>query len=282
VLGISQALGGIQVGPENDFQGMLNSLRGSLFVAFDTTALALTMSMLLMFVLFVVERFELQLLEIVNRRAHDELTPLYENGTFLDSQTRAVERIGRSVIATSHQLVQQHAEQWQTSMRAAEEHWTSTIGDVSQSVRESLVDALRWANGELAESIGASIDRADAAMSSRWESWQSILMDQARQLSANHGQIARQIEMLEQLMHKLDSIAGAQTMLNRNLDALAATTQLHATLQKLADSIHRLKQPAEPVTPPKTELRIHRPESGILPLQTLHNGHPRSKQRGVA
>ena len=63
VLGISQALGGINVGPDNDFQQMMDGLRGSLYVAFDTTALALTLSMVLMFGQFLVERFETQLLE---------------------------------------------------------------------------------------------------------------------------------------------------------------------------------------------------------------------------
>ena len=43
VLGISQALGGISVGPDNDFQQMMGGLQGSLYVAFDTTALALSL-----------------------------------------------------------------------------------------------------------------------------------------------------------------------------------------------------------------------------------------------
>ena len=77
VLGISEALGGISVGPENNFETMMNGLRGSLYVAFDTTALALMLSMLLMFGQFLIDRFELQLLSIVDTRVHAEVCLLY-------------------------------------------------------------------------------------------------------------------------------------------------------------------------------------------------------------
>jgi len=73
VLGISEALGGIAVGPENDFQAMMNSLQGSLYIAFDTTALALTFSILLMFCQFIADRFESQLLSCVDQTARQEL-----------------------------------------------------------------------------------------------------------------------------------------------------------------------------------------------------------------
>ena len=78
VLGISQALGGISVGPENDFQNMMDGLRGSLYVAFDTTALALTLSMVLMFGQFLVDRFESQLLNLVDQRARAEVAGRFD------------------------------------------------------------------------------------------------------------------------------------------------------------------------------------------------------------
>ena len=74
VLGISQALGGIDVGPNNNLQTMMDGLRGNLYIAFDTTALALTLSMLLMFGQFLIDRFETQLLLLVDQRAQGELS----------------------------------------------------------------------------------------------------------------------------------------------------------------------------------------------------------------
>ena len=52
VVGISGALGGLTVA--SDFEAMLSGLRDKLYVAFDTTALALTLSIVLMFAQFIV------------------------------------------------------------------------------------------------------------------------------------------------------------------------------------------------------------------------------------
>ena len=265
VLGISQALGGIQVGPDNDFQGMLNGLRGSLFVAFDTTALALTLSIVLMFCQFLIDRFELQLLDAVNRRTNEELLPIYNDKEFVDSQTRAVERIGRTVMATSHNLVKQQADQWEASMRSAETAWTNSVTGVSETVRAELSESLRLANLELADSITRGIERADESMAKRWEQWQVMLSDNARKLDNSQSQVQSQIQLLTDLLSKIDSTNGAQKMLNRNLDALAATSQLHTTLQELSDSVRRMdavKSESADKEANHPGLRIHRPVTG--------------------
>ena len=241
VLGISQALGGIQVGPDNDFQTMLNGLRGSLFVAFDTTALALTLSIVLMFLMFFVDRFELTLLETVQRRATEELMPLYQDNVFVDPQTRAVERIGRTVMASTHNLVRQQTDHWQENFKSAEETWTQTVTEIGATIRESLSESVRLANVDFADSITRGIDRADESMAKRWEQWQVLLSENARQLSHNQMQIMNQVKLIEQLLKKIETANGAQHMLNRNLDALAATSQLHTTLKSLSDSIHEIK-----------------------------------------
>ena len=90
VLGISQALGGISVGPDNDFEQMMNGLRGNLYIAFDTTALALTLSMLLMFCQFVVDRFETQLLGLIDHRARTEISRRFDLSSTLKKRTSQV------------------------------------------------------------------------------------------------------------------------------------------------------------------------------------------------
>lgn len=286
VLGISQALGGIQVGPDNDFQGMLNGLRGSLFVAFDTTALALTLSIVLMFCQFVIDRFELQLLDVVTSRTNEELLLIYNDNDFIDPQTRAVERIGRTVMATSHNLVKQQADQWQASMRSAEMAWTSSVTGVSETVRAELAESLRMANVELADSITRGIDRADESMSKRWEQWQVMLSDNARKLDDSQEQVQSQIQLLTELLSKIDSANGAQQMLDRNLDALAATSQLHTTLQDLSNSVRRMDtaQGEPKQETPHHGLKIHRPmenQEGRFPIRKTSQ-EPKQARRNAA
>lgn len=62
VLGISEAMGSLQVGGESDLPRMMSGLQANLNVAFDTTAQALVLSILMMFGVFVGERNETRLL----------------------------------------------------------------------------------------------------------------------------------------------------------------------------------------------------------------------------
>jgi hypothetical protein len=195
-----------------------------------------------MFLMFFIDRFELHLLETVQRRANEELLPLYEDNVFVDSQTRAVEKIGRTVMASTHNLVRQQTDQWQANFKVAEDTWTNTVTEIGETIRGSLAESLRLANVEFADSITRGIERADQAMSKRWEQWQVLLSENTRQLNHNQLQILNQIKLIEQLLKKIEMANGAQHMLNRNLDALAATSQLHTTLKSLAESIEEIKQ----------------------------------------
>ncbi len=257
VLGISQALGGIQVGPDNDFQQMLNSLRGSLFVAFDTTALALTLSILLMFFQFFVDRFEVKLLELVDQRTHEELSPFYQHNEFIDPQTRAVEGIGRAVMASSRDLVVQQTEVWRDSMRQAEAAWTGTFADVRDQIHNGFAETMRNAVQELSDSLKRSVEQSDQALARRWEQWQVTLSENARQLNQQQQNMLAQTELVRQLLDKIESTDHVQRSLNQNLDALAATSRLHTTLDRLSESIRLWQHESEagdPATQAKSTL----------------------------
>lgn len=275
VLGISQALGGIEVGPDNDFGTMLGGLRESLYVAFDTTALALVLSIVLMFLQFVVDRFETQLLDTVDARAKDEVQALFKEDAFLDPKTSALERLGRTVIATSHQLVQKQTELWRETIRSAELAWVDSISGVSETVRKNLEETMdgsvKGLAGEMdkaAVSFGDSIERADAAMAKRWEQWQVMLSENARNMvelqtqNSRHmgtiqSDLSRQVMAVKALMNKLDNVTEYQTAVNRNLDALATTSRLNDTLETLSSSIDQFKKSDEaPADVPN--LRIYR------------------------
>ncbi len=73
VLGISEAMGGLNVGGESDLQQMMGGLQSNLNVAFDTTAQALVLSIVLMFGVFATERMESLLLAEVTLRTEQEI-----------------------------------------------------------------------------------------------------------------------------------------------------------------------------------------------------------------
>jgi biopolymer transport protein ExbB/TolQ len=171
VLGISEALGGIAIGPENNFESMMNGLRGSLYVAFDTTALALTLSMFLMFVLFLIDRFEMQLLSLVDTRTHAEVSRHFDLAA---PENSALQSFSNEFLAASKQAVRDQTKIWAHSIHSAEQAWASTLSQTNDHVQENLTEALSQNFKVLSDELSASIDKADNAMAHRWQQCQPL------------------------------------------------------------------------------------------------------------
>jgi hypothetical protein len=237
VLGITQALGSIQVGPENDFQQMMNGLKMGLFVAFDTTAQALTFAIMLMFVQFVVVRCESQLLDQVDRQVREDLADWFEVGSGDgDVYVRSVERIGRSVLAATHQMSQTQIELWKRSIEAAQTAWLETMQGNHEIIQNNLSDAIEASVDRMAQRLDASIQRADAALEHRGQQWQVHLSQLARQTHEQQQAVVtstqsvltalkgRSTSTVVEPRALLDASTTQRTLqqLNRTLEALAA------------------------------------------------------------
>ncbi len=189
VLGISQALGSIQLGPGNDFQQMMNSLRSNLYVAFDTTALALTLSIGLMFVQFVVVRFELDLLQQVDEEVRNELAHWFHvGGQEHDVYVKTMQRIGRSIVAATHEMSQKQIEVWRRSIETAQAAWLQSSQICYDLVQNNLSQTLDQSLQKMSSELSASIFRLDAALGERARQWQDNLVGVSEQIVERHRQ----------------------------------------------------------------------------------------------
>ncbi|MCH2180544.1 MAG: MotA/TolQ/ExbB proton channel family protein [Mariniblastus sp.] len=261
VLGISQALGGIQVGPENDFQQMMSGLRSSLYVAFDTTALALTLSIVLMFIQFLVDRFEVQLLSMVDQKVVQEMAGHFEKEPATDAGTVAMERMGKVVMASSYQLVQRQAELWKATIQDAEAAWKTTVSDSNEAVTASLKESFSQVVDQLQVAIGKNIVNADECMSKRWEQWQVMLSDNARAVAGQQAEMVRQSESLSQLIEQIRDIQSKQGDENQKTGFVVDENRLNDTLQTLCSAISDMK----PVVK-TTDDDVPAPRRGELPV----------------
>ena len=246
VLGISEALGGISVGPENNFETMMNGLRGSLYVAFDTTALALTLSMFLMFVQFLIDRFELQLLSIVDTRVHAEVNRSFDLTT---TENESMTSFSEQFLEASKQAAIDQTKVWKHTIESAEKAWSSTLTDTNANVQDNLTDALGQNVSKLASQLTAAIDRADNAMSHRWQQWQVTLSDNCRLLTEHQKQLAEQTNQFSKMV--TDKTDKSQSDNNQIKDAIAqnnhaieATKQLRETLSTLSESVQTMQETA--------------------------------------
>ena len=239
VLGISEALGGISVGPENNFETMMNGLRGSLYVAFDTTALALTLSMFLMFGQFLIDRFELQLLSIVDTRVHAEVN---RNFDLTSTDDVAMRTFSEQFLETSKEAAINQTKLWKHSIESAQKAWASTLTDTNASVQSNLTDALSQNALQLTTQLTTAIDRADSAMAHRWQQWQVMLSDNCRLLTEHQNQLAEQTSQFSQMVSEKADTHEFKNALDQNNQAIEATQQLRETLSTLSESIQTMQQ----------------------------------------
>ena len=268
VLGISQALGGISVGPENDFQAMMNGLRGSLYVAFDTTALALTLSMVLMFIQFLVDRFETQLLTMVDQRARSEISNHFEFSPVDASANESVERLGQKLMEATREMMVAQTEIWKKTIHSAEKAWASSLTETNERVRVNWSNAMESTLSRVAEGIDGSVLKADESMVRRWKQWQVTLSDNARLMCQQQQELAAQTTALQCLVEKEENEQGVQEALKGALDAMATTEQLTAAINGLSERVERLDVvetgESASVGPAEPEAKAARQDSEVM------------------
>lgn len=243
VLGISQALGGIAVGPDNDFQQMMDGLRGNLYIAFDTTALALTLSMAMMFGQFLIERFESQLLRLVDQRARSEISRHYELTAFGTSTE------SNQIVDAIRNVVSNQTEIWRDSIRMAEQAWTASLTQSSDLVRDNLTQSLDENVAALAHYLGESIEKADQSISQRWSQWQVSLSENARLMERHMLTLSKQTESVQQIVGSLEDSTAFEAALKHQQDAVMATVRTHRVLNELLRKVDEAGMVPEPAAP---------------------------------
>jgi hypothetical protein len=209
VIGITMALNSVDLqAPDKSMLEVLNGLG----LKFDTTALALTLSMVLMFVHFSVERAENSLLERVDEQVQEELAGRFAAVSASgDGQFVAVRRMAEAMMQTTDSLVQRQAELWQASVDTAARQWSQ----MSEGAAAHIQTALSVTTGELAR--------------------QTEVLQQA--ITA-----AGEVTGLEDaLNHNLAALAGAKHFEQTVLSLAAAVNMLSARLAEAPNAPIRLE-----------------------------------------
>lgn len=242
VIGITQALGDLD--PKllaTDIQRAMEGLMAGLYVAFDTTSLALALSLVLMFVQFLAERIEMQLRALVDTRASEELVGRFETvGTARDPQLATVQRMVREVIQANDKLVARQAEIWRETVDAARDQWSGSADRSAVAIRESLAETLDVCLTRFAQRLTEAEATASDQARQRWEQWQTVLSNNARMMQAQQQEISRQSELMARIVEATGEVMQLEASLNENLKALAGAKNFEDTVMSLAAAIHLL------------------------------------------
>ena len=253
VIGITQALGDLsQQQLAGDLQNAMEGLLSGLYVAFDTTALALCLSIVLMFVKFFIERVETQLLSVVDEMATDELMGRFEVlGSQLDPHLLSIQRMNQSVIRATEQLVQRQTELWQATMDTAFTQWTQQMKGVGSVLQNALGEALQEGLQRHSDCLEASLTAHSEALveaektaasnaQQRYEQWQRVVAEHSQAMKQQQERAARQAEVLASAVTAIGEIKGMESALNDNLQALSGAHHFEETVMSLSAAINLL------------------------------------------
>lgn len=257
VIGITMSLADLSPknlisSPETAMEGMLSGLG----VAFDTTALALSQAIILMFVQFMTTRVETQLLEQITARVASELVGRFEDYAIEEDPSVAkmahlTEIIVRNTEQMFQQTMEKQAENSESVLARQAELWAETITAAHSVWKKSMDGAVARAEGivgpallELAQQQAQVLIQQEGQASERlaqhWQKLHQALTENAHVMQAQQTELVRQGDHLLATMDRFGQIAESQNLLAKNLSMLQEAGRLEQSVQELAAVSHLL------------------------------------------
>ena len=226
VMGITQALGdlaGQQIG--EDLNGAMQGLFSGLYVAFDTTAVALTLSIVLMFCQFMADQLETELLEGVDQLVENELRGRFGGSEPTDSAALPTD----SLVTTMDELVAAQASQWSEAIASVQHHWQQWTAEQGESMGEAMSLALV-----------SAMEKQTEIQQDQWQQWQGLLKENAQLLAGHQEKMNQQSALLGRVMEATGEVSSLEKALNSNLNHLQETRQFEDAVISLSAAIQLL------------------------------------------
>ncbi len=238
VIGITIAIANLN---PHELEQSLPDVTHGLGVAFDTTALALGLSMVLMFIQFAVDKYEGQLLSSVDRRAGEELIGRFraEVGS-QDPLMLAVRRMTEAILPNIEQLVVRQSELWKSTIDQASAHWLRTSQNTTEQLETALGSALSRSMKEHAQELGTAEKEICHRNAEYWSQLTQALQQNASAIEQQQTELTRQAEVLLKVVDATEQVTRLENTLNRNLQSLAGARNFEETVVSLAAAIQLL------------------------------------------
>ena len=236
VIGITDAIACLSPSQLDNMTGVVSGLG----TAFDTTAIALGLSMVLMLLQFVVDRSEQSLLGDVDEAAWSALAGRFQSLAADGGATLVVARLAETVSRSSTQLLEAQTHSWRVLERTAATNLAKALDEAGQTLNESLSASLDGTLSRWSDSLVEAHDRLLSQREDRWTHAADSLAAAVRGLEQHHGSLADQTTLLSKVVDATRDISSLERSLDANLNTLAATGRFDETLATLAAAVQLL------------------------------------------
>lgn len=234
VIGITQTLGGLDF---TDAQNAVDRLKAGLYVAFDTTALGLVLSVIAIFLQFPVEKKLNRLSQDLDARASAVLSGSFIEEASANEPLLAIAEMNRAVLASVSKLVETQAELWKRTVDSAHEHWTDIVGSAGDQIQSALAETIDLSLEKHAQHVESVQQQSTAEISEHWKKWQDTLGDNARILLAQQQALSEQNEMLEASGNRAREFAEIRLLLEKQGSGIESFPEMSNAMRSLARAI---------------------------------------------
>jgi hypothetical protein len=245
VLGITGAISGVT--PEK-LEHDLSQVTDGLSLAFDATALALALTMITMFLSFLIDRAEQGVLQSVDRYVDEQLSHRFERtGAEGSELVELVRQNTQMLVRATEQVVQKQAEVWARTF-AETERQRSEAGERQQKLLgaalEAMLERTLETHGKRLAALEKQMVDQSKDLLERMSAFASALKQSGQE---HHESLARVVqsvtartEALERLQDGEKQLVKLQEALAQNLAALAGAGSFEQAVQSLTAAVHML------------------------------------------
>ncbi|MCC9599674.1 MotA/TolQ/ExbB proton channel family protein [Stieleria sp. JC731] len=224
VIGITQTLGGLDF---SSGTAAVDNLKSGLYVAFDTTALGLVLSIAAIFLQFPVEKNEQELLAAIDERV-GVLTGLHLPGDEpADNQFELLASLCEGVRAAVAESLSNQTTLWRETIDEAQGVWAEsqerTTSAVVDAISSSLAPALRDHASEMAAAARHNRKLMEEQFG-QWQSqlgnWQEAILAGAEAMTHQQGLMLEQVDEAALVREQAQSVLQLQQTLASNVEML--------------------------------------------------------------
>jgi hypothetical protein len=197
----------------------------------DTTVLALSLTLGILFFQFVVFRTERDLLEKIDMGIQDTLIEFLaaDPHDAEENLLAPVKQMSADLVATIHQIVEQQANIWSRSISESQRQWSNWTQAASECIASNLTETITGALKNHASRLEKIQEEGSRQIDTRWQQWQTTLSDQARAMSSQQKELIRQTDSIQQLV-------SATTDLRKLEDAILESVGRLENIHRLEDA----------------------------------------------
>ncbi len=236
VIGITEAIANLSPTQLENISGVVAGLG----VAFDTTATALALSMVLMLIQFFVDRAEQSLLTDVDSAAWTGLAGRFQSSAPTDGTALAVARLSEAVSRSSAQLLEAQEQSWRALEEAAAGSLATAVAASGQELRSALTDSLGATLSQWSDSLARAHAHATSHREDRWARAADALTAAMEGFEKHQQALADQTELLERVVDATRDVTHLEHTLENNLTTLTATGRFDETLATLSAAVQLL------------------------------------------